>query len=530
MRRSLLAATILCAAALPASAQTWTQVTGPNNKPFDVLILNPPGDADPLILFDDPSTGDVYFFDQFGSGPLFPPGDTGSSRSAPPSLPSITTNPTVPVLPAAPAVRPQTPALVVQQPQTAPAPAQTPQAVAQATAPPPAADVQPQAPVPQVGPFGTPAQAIPMGTASVPNIPVTHSLAPQFAPEQQVVVSPLQCGLFGITDGQIFGPSGQPFVSQGISLLDSEMGEVSPEQIISQFPNINTVNLAVGADGNGYVTAQPNSAIINWVNDATSHGLVVILSDYVPGQPEARSGADLQASLNWYASLAKTFADNPYVMWTTENEVSGNLSQEEQGIYNAVRGAGNNSIIFMEAQDGNATSTAGLDPSIYANMTGVAWNIHAYPWEFNTGSGSQASYDSTLESYVAMFQNFAHSADGVMPVLVGEGGNSTAGNNAPVDDPIVNGKFATTQAILDTAGVAGGTTGYSVWLYNWPGVGGDADTLVSNNTLTQYGQQVAAGMLPANQPPVCTESPSLANQPITSLGPALNMPGVPSND
>jgi Cellulase (glycosyl hydrolase family 5) len=529
MRHNLHIATILCAAALPASAQTWTQVTGPNNKPFDVLILNPPGDADPLILFDDPSTGDVYFFDQFGSGPLFPPGDTGSSRSAPPSLPSITTNPTVPMPPAAPAVRPQTPALVVQQPRAAPAPAQAPQAAA----PQPSAVVQPQppapAPAPQVMTFGPPARAIPMGTASVPNIPVTLPPAPQFAPEQQVVVSPLQCGLFGITDGQIFGPSGQPFVSQGISLLDSEMGEVSPEQIISQFPNINTVNLAVGADGDGYATAQPNSAIVNWVNDATSHGLVVILSDYVPGQPEARSGADLQASLNWYASLAKTFANNPYVMWTTENEVGGNLSQEEQGIYNAIRGAGNNSIIFMEAQDGNATSTSGLDPSIYASMTGVAWNIHAYPWEFNTGSGSQASYDSTLESYVAMFQNFAHSADGVMPVLVGEGGNATDGNN--VDDAVVNGKFATTQAIIDTAGVAGGTTGYEMWLHDWHGTGGDADELVgSNGALTAYGQQVAAGMLPANQPPVCTESPSLANQPITSLGPALNMPGVPSSD
>ena len=188
----------------------------------------------------------------------------------------------------------------------------------------------------------------------------------------------------------------------------------------------------------------------------------------------------------------------------------------------------------MEAQDGVERDLDSWRPEPAPGCQddpGVAGTFTPTRGKFNMGSGNQASYDSTLESDVAMFQNFAHSADGVMPVLVGEGGNSTAGNNAPVDDPIVNGKFAVTQAILDTAGVAGGTTGYEMWLHDWHGTGGDADELVdSNGALSTYGQQVAAGMLPANQPPVCTESLSLATQPITSLGPALNMAGVPRND
>jgi Cellulase (glycosyl hydrolase family 5) len=314
---------------------------------------------------------------------------------------------------------------------------------------------------------------------------------------------------FHIAGGQIIGPNGQPFVAKGIAILDSEMSTTSPASIVSLFPGINSICLAVGADGNGYATAQSNAAIIAWVNQATSLGLVVTISDYVPGQPQARSGADLQASLNWYASLAKAFAGNPNVWWTTENEVGGNLATEQQGIYNAIRGAGNNGIISMEAQDGNATGTGGLDPSIYANMTNVAWNIHSYPWEFNTRSTNQADYDNTLKNYVATFQNFAHSADGVMPVLIGEGGNSTSGSGGAVDDPIVAGKFAVTKAITDTAGVAGGTAGYFMWLHDWHGQvgpsGGDADTLVNinNNTLTDFGAQVAAAIAsgPSSLPP-----------------------------
>jgi hypothetical protein len=310
---------------------------------------------------------------------------------------------------------------------------------------------------------------------------------------------------FLISGGQIIGPNGQPFIAKGIAVLDSEISTTSAASIISLFPGINAINLAVGADGNGYATAQPNSALIAWVNDATSKGLAVTLSDYVPGQPQVRSGADLTASLNWYSSLAEAFANNPNVWWTTENQVGGNLGPSEQAIYNAIRGAGNNGLIFMEAQDGNATTTNGLDPSIYANMTGVGWNIHAYPWEFNTGSTNQADYDNTLKNYVSMFQTFAQSQDGVMPVLIGEGGNSTSGNNGPVDDPIVNGKFAVTQSILETAGVSGGTSGYLMWLHDWHGQGGDADTLVniSNNTLTDYGAQVDAAMSasPSSSPP-----------------------------
>jgi len=111
-----------------------------------------------------------------------------------------------------------------------------------------------------------------------------------------------------------------------------------------------------------------------------------------------------------------------------------------------------------------------------------------------------------------------------MPVLMGEGGNSTSGNSAAVDDSKVGGKFATTQAILDTAGTPGGTIGYNMWLYDWHGSGGDADTLVNtgNNKLTDFGTQVAVGIASnTTASPILTMAcqPNLT-QPVASVTPS----------
>ena len=44
--------------------------------------------------------------------------------------------------------------------------------------------------------------------------------------------------------------------------------------------------------------------IIPWVMTLTESNVVVLFSDYEPGQLVVRTGADLQASLEWYAALA----------------------------------------------------------------------------------------------------------------------------------------------------------------------------------------------------------------------------------
>jgi hypothetical protein len=48
--RSLLCLTMALTAATPAMAQSWTQTIGSDGKIYDVLLLNSPGNTDPLIL------------------------------------------------------------------------------------------------------------------------------------------------------------------------------------------------------------------------------------------------------------------------------------------------------------------------------------------------------------------------------------------------------------------------------------------------------------------------------------------------
>lgn len=104
MRAALLLTTALIAAT-PAVAQSWTQATGSNGTSYNVLVLDPPGDTDPLLLLDDPTTGALWYFDQSGSGPipigsLSSPSPSGSGTSSPPSAPAtIGPAPTQPATP-----------------------------------------------------------------------------------------------------------------------------------------------------------------------------------------------------------------------------------------------------------------------------------------------------------------------------------------------------------------------------------------------------------------------------------------------
>lgn len=296
-----------------------------------------------------------------------------------------------------------------------------------------------------------------------------------------------QPGSLTVSDGQIW-QGGAPFLWKGIAVLDSTMAQTPPSGIRSLFgPSLNAIMLAIGADGNGYATARPNSEIVAYVQAANAAGFWVGLSDYVPGQPQARSGQDLADSLAWYVSLSRAVA-GMQVYWTTENEVQGNLDASLAAIYNALRGAGDTNIILIEGGGLNQLS-AGL----VAGMTGVAWNIHVYPWEYTSQPPTQAAYDAAVLGQIKQWQAFGKSADGVMPVVNGETGNATNGNGGPIDDPFVDGNFLTVQAGINLLGENPGLSGTLYWVHDWHGGGGDADTLVVNGQLTQYGAQVARG-------------------------------------
>jgi hypothetical protein len=291
-----------------------------------------------------------------------------------------------------------------------------------------------------------------------------------------------------VAGGQLM-QGGNPIILKGLAVLDSTMGTTPPSGIRSLFgPGPNAIMLAIGADGGGYQTAQPNDAIVAYVNACNAAGFWVGLSDYVPGQPQGRSGQDLQNSLAWYAALAKACA-GLQIYWTTENEVQGTLDANLQAIYGAIRGAGDNNLIMIEP-----SWPTSLQPATVAPMHGVCWNIHIYPWQFQSVPQNQPAFDAAVLAQVTPWLAFAHSADGVMPVVNGETGNATSGNGGPIDDPVIDGKFAMIQGTLNIMGKNPGLAGNLYWLHDWHGGGGDADTLVVNGQLTQYGQQVAAGL------------------------------------
>ena len=279
---------------------------------------------------------------------------------------------------------------------------------------------------------------------------------------------------------------GAPWTMKGIAVLDSTMAGTPPAQIRAEFgPDLNTIMLAIGADGGGYQTAQSNDAIVAYVKAANAAGFWVCLSDYVPGQPQGRSGQDLANSCTWYNRLSQD-CTGLRVFWTTENEVQGPLDAMLAAVYQAIRATGDENLIMIEPSWPNS-----LSPATVQNMTGVCWNIHIYPWIFQSLPKTQAAYDQGVVSQAQAWTNFGPSADGTMPVVMGEGGNATSGNGGPLDDPVIDGKFATVQACINNLG--GALAGDVFWIRDWHGQGGNADTMIDGGTLTDYGQQIVAG-------------------------------------
>jgi hypothetical protein len=360
-----------------------------------------------------------------------------------------------------------------------------------------------------------------------------------------LVVAPLAASAqtFTISGGQLLR-NGTPFQLLGFALMpDNSPSPPDGATIATQFPGTNFINWASGQNNSGgYRDFVPASNWFSQVNEYLAHGLIVMISDYTPGGPNCHVGSDAQGAFNWYAQWATQYANKANVMFTTQNECvnfqnggSTAITQYMQGVYNAIRNAettagGVKHVIWMEpANDQQNCSTIGnLDPSIFSTMTNVGWNMHTYPWNYPGGqqnncggSGTALSdYTNALRKEVGLLQGFARSADGVMPVLMGEGGNSTSG---PVDDRSINGLYATVNAWLSQTGVAGGIVGFAAWIHDYDATQeGDSDRLwiVQSNTLSHpYGTQVAARIAASGPHPASLTVATAANSSVGAIFP-----------
>ncbi len=290
-------------------------------------------------------------------------------------------------------------------------------------------------------------------------------------------------GQFSISNGQIIDPNGNVFYARGINLYDSQMGDAS--QVLAAFPNVNFIRLNV-------YSYQSPSAYASFIQTMTSRGIVVELEDHTNsngsnaggGQGSAFTGQQLTNELNWYASVASAYKSNPYVWFGTDNEPPPEgLSTWEQQTYNAIRNTGNNNPILLEEPGGGVPSLVGagngLDSSVYATMKNVIWDPHYYGWVSNFSTDQQA-VNNALTSLAQSAQTIK-SADGTVPVIVGEYGPSTNGQTTDANGQQV------LQAVQQSTAISGAVA--------WGFDSGANDNLTDGSgNLTSFGQEVANSM------------------------------------
>jgi hypothetical protein len=278
-------------------------------------------------------------------------------------------------------------------------------------------------------------------------------------------------GRFLAHDGVILDPDGRVWSARGINIYQ---GQVSAEAILVRFPGINMVRVA--AKPVDYNPTVPDP----FVTAMTRHGIVVEIEDHHADGSNARnalSGAALTAEERWYASLAATYRNNPYVWFGTANEPTGRarvIAQQEAGIYRAIRDAGNRNPIMLELFGGY--TNAELPASDYAGMTNVIWDTHYYGW-VPKYSMDQATVTSGLAAEIAEAQRVV-SGEGKVPAIIGEYGVSTTGG--PTADR--------NQSQVLAAIEASNASGTLAWVWQ---AGNSADSLTTpSGGLTPYGRRV----------------------------------------
>ncbi len=323
-------------------------------------------------------------------------------------------------------------------------------------------------------------------------------------------------GQFSVANGQIIDPSGAAFVARGINVFP---GQVDAATILRTFPGINAVRVAAtpGTDP---------GTLDSLVQGLTSKGVVVLIEDHSSsgGNPNTLSGQALANEASWYAGMASKYQSNPDVWFGTANEPdnSANLQaipDQERAIYDAIRGTGSKAMVMLEERGGGYSEDAvAQSPGTYATMTNVAWDTHYYGWLTNY-STDPAAIANSVQSQIALAQS-VRSADGLVPVIIGEYGPSTTGL-AGYD---ANG-LQVVQAV-DNSG-----KGTFAWAYN-----AGTDALTNGGGLTDFGQlvakHIAAGGSAAPSAPApdgasrATPAPNLANDSYQSAPQSTAASGV----
>lgn len=343
---------------------------------------------------------------------------------------------------------------------------------------------------------------------------------------------------FTISNGQVLTPYGTPFAARGVNVGDYDMNNsyANLSAVLSVYPQCNFIRIPCG-------DYQSPSYFDTFVTNCTNAGIVVGIEDhqdfwptgvsaggYGGGQGVVLTGSLLTTQSNWYAALATHFKSNPYVWFMTCNEptiattatfnaanntgtspngwtVTANsvaaLSTWHKATFDAIRGTGNTNPIMVDVNNPNTWGTnGGMTASVYLGYHNLIWDMHCYGWLWDdsgtivTLGGNGVGYSTNLTTIetemktgVQLLQQLG-CADGTMPVIIGEYGNSTNGSTLDANGT------QNCQAVQASAGVY--TNGSAAWYFG----SGQEDNLTDGAappTLTTYGKQIATYVNVAKQ-------------------------------
>lgn len=317
----------------------------------------------------------------------------------------------------------------------------------------------------------------PAGVSSSMSSSAAPTWSSSAAPPCGTVASGAATGSFSTANGNIYDPSGKPFVAKGINVMYGN--NPSSATLRGAFPGINFVRLAI------YDYNSPNS-LAGYVQDLTSGGIIVLLENHASSDGQNRGGGTGQVfsgqllveEQDWYRSIASAFKNNPAVWFGTNNEPPssslGALAAWQRMTYETVRATGNTSIVVVQLPGGGGSVglTASMPSSPYAGMRGFVWDLHPYGW-ISGYSTDQKTVNSALAANVTAAQQVA-----AAPVILAEYGNSTTG---VAIDP-------NADQVLTAVYSSG--LGSAAWAWG-PGNPGDGLT-DGGNGLSSYGHQVAS--------------------------------------
>lgn len=291
---------------------------------------------------------------------------------------------------------------------------------------------------------------------------------------------------YATAQGRMVAPDGTDWIGKGVNVLyhsvtdggapnNSGNGTNNGLYLMQMFPKLNVVRLGVrsGVDYPNSTAYDGKGPYNTFITNLTNAKIVVIVENHQGGNP-VWYGQQLADESAWYANWANTYKNNPYVWYGTINEPGegdGVLAQQ-QATYNAIRNTGNPHPIAMEV---NYPATTWRNKgSWFSGMHNIFWDAHFYG---GPGQAPDLAKESqVLAGIIADLRGGlgVSSADGVMPILIGEYGTSITGDSKDPDGEQIVTAVQTSDVTLSTA-----------WCWN----AGRGDRVQLNGNLTDFGRE-----------------------------------------